>query len=94
MSWCLGLWKSLPSCELKANLPVDKPSARGTPQCNSRAMDDCHLTVKMGCSAHVPPSVLLWGSGGNGGAGPCGSLVVLGQEELHARCWQPLQQWW
>lgn len=46
MSWCLGLWISLPSHELKANLPMDKPSARGTPQCNSQAMDDCHLTVR------------------------------------------------
>lgn len=77
-----------PSHELKATLKMDKPSTRRSPQCVSQAMDDFHLTVKMYCSAHVPPSLPLWGWGGNGGAGPCVSCAVLSQDQLHARCWQ------
>jgi len=88
MRWHPGLSICLPSHELKARLQMDKPSARCSPQCDAQAVDDFHLTVKTDCSAHVSPSVLLWGSAGKGGAGPCGSCVVLSQDQLHTRRWQ------
>lgn len=85
MPWCPGLGIFLPSHELKATLQIEKPSTSRSPLCDAQAMDDFHLIVKM-CSAHVPPSVLLWGLGRNGGAGPCGSCaVLLSQDQLHTR---------
>lgn len=88
MPWRPGLGIFLPSHELKATLQIEKPSTSRSPQCDAQAMHDFHLIVKMDCSAHVPPSVLLWGLGGNGGAGPRGSCAVLSQDQLHTRCWQ------